>query len=124
MNAVWWVMLGGSLGSALRYTMGRLIPHTPGTGFPWHTFSVNLIGCFLIGLLAGYIDRRADDSSITRWLWMSGFCGGFTTFSAFSLETIHLLQNQRWSILLPYVLGSVLIGLLATWMGMQAIRQY
>jgi CrcB protein len=124
MNAVWWVMLGGSLGSALRYLMGRLIPHTPGTGFPWHTFSVNLIGCFLIGLLAGYVDRRSGEPTLTRWLWMSGFCGGFTTFSAFSLETIHLLQHQRWLILLPYVLGSVLIGLLATWMGMQAIRHY
>lgn len=124
MNAVWWVMLGGSLGSALRFTIGRWIPHPPGTGFPWSTFSVNLIGCLLIGLLAGYVDRRSGESGLTRWLWMSGFCGGFTTFSAFSLETIHLLQHQRWSILIPYVVGSVLIGLLATWTGMQMIRQF
>lgn len=123
MTAVFWVMIGGALGSALRYAVGRLIPHTPGISFPWHTFWVNAIGCLLIGLLSAYVTRRSVEPTITRWLWMSGFCGGFTTFSAFSLETIQLMQQERWSILIPYVLGTVLIGLFATWMGLQGIRQ-
>lgn len=123
MTAVLWVMIGGAMGSALRYAVGRWIPHTPGSSFPWQTFSVNAIGCLLIGLLAAYVARRSVEPTITRWLWMSGFCGGFTTFSAFSLETIQLMQQQRWTILIPYVAGTVLIGLFATWMGLQLIRQ-
>lgn len=123
MIAVAWVMLGGALGAAARYLLSRLIPHTPGMNFPWSTFLVNLIGCLLIGLLAGYVDRRSGDATITRWLWMSGFCGGFTTFSAFSLETIQLMQQARWSVVIPYVVGSVLVGLFATWTGLQLVRQ-
>ena len=123
MIAVAWVMLGGALGAAARHSMSRLIPHTPGITFPWSTFFVNLIGRLLIGLLAGYVDRRSGATTITRWLWMSGFCGGFTTFSAFSLETIQLMQQARWSVVIPYVVGSVIMGLFATWAGLQLVRQ-
>lgn len=90
--------------------------------FPWSTFLVNLTGCLAIGALWGLLEKRTIDPNVIRWFWMAGVCGGFTTFSAFSLESLQLLQQQRWSLLLPYILGSVSLGLLATWAGWQWLR--
>lgn len=115
------VLLGGAIGSVLRYGIGRVIPLTP-NGFPWATFWVNSIGCLGIGLLAGYLEKRAGNSDALRLFWMTGICGGFTTFSAFSLETLNLLQQQRWPLAIAYVAGSVGIGILATWAGWQWLR--
>ncbi len=116
-----WVMLGGAIGSALRYGIGKWIPPTPG-GFPWSTFWVNASGCLLIGILAGYLEKRSVSSETLRGFWMVGLCGGFTTFSAFSLETLSLLQHQRWPIAVGYVTASVGVGLLVTLAGWQYLR--
>jgi CrcB protein len=116
-----WAMMGGAIGSGLRFLIGRSL-YTNSNAFPWSTFIVNLAGCLAIGLLAGLLERKSSDTVLLRWFWMAGICGGFTTFSAFSLETFQLLQQQRWVVLLPYVLGSLILGLGATWAGWQWIR--
>lgn len=121
MIAFVWVMLGGAIGSALRYGMSRLIPFSP-QSFPWATFGINLIGSLMIGLLAGYLEKRALGTDSLRWFWMSGFCGGFTTFSAFSLETLTLINHERWPIALTYVVASILLGVGATWIGWTILR--
>ncbi len=121
MTPVLWVMLGGGIGSAIRYLISRSLPMQE-QSFPWSTFLVNLTGCLAIGALWGLLEKRTIDPNVIRWFWMAGVCGGFTTFSAFSLESLQLLQQQRWSLLLPYILGSVSLGLLATWAGWQWLR--
>lgn len=121
MIAFVWVMLGGALGSALRFGVGRITPFSYAS-FPWATLCVNLIGSLLIGLLAGYVHKRGPDSESLRWFLMSGFCGGFTTFSAFSLETLSLIQLEKWSLAITYILVSVLLGIGATWIGWTLLR--
>jgi CrcB protein len=121
MTGIFWAMLGGALGSGLRFGTSRLIPFHSHS-FPWATFVVNLIGCFFIGWLAGFIEKRTLDAEHIKWFWMSGICGGFTTFSAFSLETITLIQHERWALAIGYVLSSVLLGILLSWAGWQLMR--
>ena len=121
MTAFYWVMIGGALGAALRFGMGRLLPFQ-GQHFPWATFWVNGIGCLMIGLLIGYLEKKSIRGDVIRWLWISGFCGGFTTFSAFSLETITLFQNDRGAVAIIYALTSLGAGLLLTWTGWWMMR--
>ena len=116
-----WVMLGGAIGSGLRFLIGRAMPLQTAS-FPWSTFLVNFAGSLAIGVLAGFLERKSMDTGMIRLFWMAGLCGGFTTFSAFSLETLQLLQQQRWNIVLPYVVGSLVLGLGATWTGWQWLR--
>ena len=81
-----WVAIGGALGSTARYGVGRLWPATPG-GFPIPTITVNLLGSFAIGLLYIWIVTRAGGADSARLFWMTGVLGGFTTYSAFALES-------------------------------------
>ena len=81
-----WVAIGGALGSMARYGVGRLWPTTPG-GFPVPTITVNLVGSFAIGLLYIWIVARAGGAEAARLFWMTGVLGGFTTYSAFALES-------------------------------------
>jgi CrcB protein len=76
----------------------------------------------MIGLLIGYLEKKSIRGDVIRWLWISGFCGGFTTFSAFSLETITLFQNDRGAVAIIYALTSVGAGLLLTWIGWWMMR--
>ena len=100
MIPLFWVMLGGAIGSGLRFLINRSIPIQTAS-FPWSTFLVNFTGSLAIGMLAGLLEKKSMDTETIRWFWMAGICGGFTTFSAFSLETLQLLQQQRWNLLLP-----------------------
>jgi CrcB protein len=112
------VGIGGGIGSVLRYMCSRAIS-SPGTQvFPWGTFAVNLVGSALIGLVWGW-GMRDTISSDWKLFMMTGLIGGFTTFSAFSLESLVLLQQHRYLVFLAYAIGSVLICLLAAWAGMK-----
>jgi len=104
---------GGAAGSMLRYLCQRSFNATV---FPYGTLLVNIAGCFLVGLLAGVLLKNNTQTSLVLLL-MTGFCGGFTTFSAFSLEGIQLLQKGQWLLLSLYISVSVFAGLLSVFLG-------
>lgn len=113
------IALGGALGSILRYALSTSIDTRWGEGFPWGTLSVNLLGCFVIGVLA-YLsgsDGRLWGSPETRQFLITGLCGGFTTFSTFGLQTLNLLRDGDCLQASAYVIGSVVICLIGVWLG-------
>jgi CrcB protein len=116
------VGLGGGLGSIARYLCQRWLLLSNAPAFPWGTFSVNISGCFLIGLFWGMFFRSGDSTDNWKLFLMTGLCGGYTTFSAFTLESIGLIKEQKILLFFLYAAGSVIIGLLATWFGMRLVR--
>lgn len=115
------VGLGGGLGSIARYLAQRWVAQSYSHYFPWGTFAVNIVGCLLIGIFWG-VQGRAANTENARLFLMTGLCGGFTTFSAFSLESIGLLKENRMGAFFLYIAGSVLLCLLATYAGMRMSR--
>jgi CrcB protein len=112
------VGLGGFIGAVGRYKLGGwVLHHTVDWRFPLSTFMVNLIGCFVIGVLAGLGTRQHIFSPEIRLLLFPGVLGGFTTFSAFGYETFFLAQRGEWHIALAYVTSSVVCGLGLVWVG-------
>ena len=112
------VFMGGGIGSVLRYALSHAINKSTISPFPYGTFVVNAVGCFLIGFIIFYTARFGDQAEQWRFFLATGLCGGFTTFSAFSLENVLLLNDQRILFFLAYTLGSVAIGILATYGGL------
>lgn len=113
------VALGGALGAVGRYTLSTWVQHALGQGFPWGTLSVNLTGSFLMGVLVGALDRGLLPPEIQA-VAAVGILGSFTTFSAFSLENVRLLQEGAWGRALLYMAASVAMGLVAVLVGMRA----
>ena len=114
--------LGGGLGSVARYLSQKwFMDHHP-HAYPWGTFTVNIIGCFLIGLFWGIAFKSFAGNESWKLFLMTGICGGFTTFSAFTLEGVGLVKEQRIGLFFVYIGGSVLLGLLATYAGMKISR--
>jgi fluoride exporter len=110
MSAVLWVALGGAIGSAGRYLLGSWIgSHTSGR-FPWHTLTVNVLGCLAIGMLWAYMNRNLPDPAMRLFL-VTGILGGFTTFSSFGLETFQLIQAREYVQAFSYVALSNLAGI-------------
>jgi CrcB protein len=118
------VGLGGGLGSIARYCCQRWITQIWPHAFPWGHFAVNCIGCLLIGLFWGISFRSFEANIQWKALMMSGICGGFTTFSAFTLEGIGLLKEDRMATFFLYVGGSVIAGLALTFVGMTISKQF
>jgi CrcB protein len=117
------VGLGGFLGSMGRYALSAWIGALhPSSSFPWGTFCVNVGGCLLIGLLYGLSERASFFTLELRYLLITGFLGGFTTFSAFSIETLNLWQRGDWMLGSAYAAGSVVLGVLATCGGLFLFR--
>src|SRR3954466_9993817 len=113
--------LGGAAGSLLRYALGRVVQGMSASGFPIGTLFVNVSGCFIIGVLV----RQFMNVQLTpesRALLIVGFCGGFTTFSTFSAETIGLIEGGEYSRAVSYVLLSLGLCLTATLAGMTTMR--
>src|SRR5687767_14391220 len=111
------VGIGGALGSITRYLVQKHLTQLYPLSFPLGTFIVNVSGCFLIGIFFGLADKHQYFRPAFRLLMMTGFCGGFTTFSAFTLEGMQLLDEQRFLIFTLYFVLSVLLGLIATFAG-------
>lgn len=110
------IMAGGAIGSALRFAMSVWVDNRVGESFPWGTIAVNIIGCFLIGLISGITspDGLFMVSPVVRSFLIIGILGGFTTFSSFSLQTMTLLQDGQWMWATGNVVISVVTCLLAT----------
>jgi len=121
MLAYLWVALGGALGSVARYGIGGLVAERFGQTFPWGTLFVNVTGSFVIGVLGALTlpeGRLAPSSRVlATQLLITGLCGGYTTFSSFSLQTLNLLRDGEWLYAGGNVLLSVVLCLVAVWLG-------
>ena len=120
-NSLLWVGIGGFLGSVLRFLVGMGVVRALPGYFPYGTMGVNLVGCLLIGVLYGMVSREWLLDTGSK-LWIVGFCGGFTTFSSFSYDGLRLLQEEQWVVYGLYTGGSVILGLLATYLGWVLVR--
>lgn len=116
------IAFGGGVGSVCRYYGQLLVARYFAHPFPLGTLLVNVLGCLLIGLFYAAAERGTIASPELRLLLTTGFCGGFTTFSTFSYETLTLLENGQYGLVALYVAGSVLLGLLATFAGVALMR--
>ena len=117
------VGIGGALGALSRYGLGLVVVRWLGTGFPWATLAINVLGCLLIGMaMGGGVGPTGFLTRELRLLGVIGFLGAFTTFSTFGYETIALLQGGKGGLAVSYVLASVLLGLAAVAGGMLATR--
>lgn len=112
------VFFGGGLGSVVRFTLGKWINTLHQQQFPWGTFVVNAIACLAVGFFIGLADHKEIISPNVRIFWVIGFCGGFSTFSTFSVETINLFQNGFTVSSILYISASVLICIVATYSGL------
>lgn len=110
------VFIGGGFGSGLRYLIGKYLNSSLG-GFPIGTFTVNIIGSLLIGLILGYAAKENSLSQNQVLLLATGFCGGFTTFSAFAQENFQLLKTGDIMQFSIYTIGSIVVGLIAVFIG-------
>jgi len=121
MNVYLWVAIGGALGSVTRLGAMELGARLWGHDFPWATFAVNIVGCFVIGFFATATDGDAGGrwpvGIVGRQFFMTGVLGGFTTFSAFSLQTLALARGGEWMKAGGYVAGSVVLCLVGVWLG-------
>jgi CrcB protein len=112
------VGVGGFLGSVLRYAAsGAVLAATRYDAFPFGTFAVNAAGCLLIGLISGMAELRGSFSPEQRLFLVTGFLGGFTTFSAFGFETYYLLRTGAFLLAAANAVGQVAVGLAAVWGG-------
>ena len=116
------IALGGAVGSVTRYGVGTLFDRGEGA-FPAGTLIVNVAGCLLLGFLVRYFTPASMSAELRAGLTI-GFCGGFTTFSTFSLETIRLTESGNWQRAALYVLASVVLSLAALMAGMAAARAF
>lgn len=115
------VGLGGMVGSILRFVAGTwFVQNIPPT-WPWGTFIVNLLGCLIIGLVMG-TQLKSHESELWKLLLASGFCGGFTTFSALSNEGFQMLRHQLYFLFAAYAISSIALGLMAVAAGYFIIR--
>lgn len=116
------VACGSAAGGVARYWSGSALQRLLGATFPWGTFAVNVIGCGLMGFLATWAMERADWSPEMRLLLTTGLLGGFTTFSAFSHETLRLAENGDWPRALANITATLILTLLAVWAGATLAR--
>jgi CrcB protein len=116
------VFFGGGLGATLRHGVNVVCPRLFGTAFPYHTFIINITGSIVMGLIAGYLAFKGEASQPWRLFLMTGILGGYTTFSAFSLDTALLYERGEIGSALFYVLGSVVFSILGLVAGLALMR--
>ena len=116
------VFIGGGLGSSLRHTINVVCPRLFGTAFPYHTFIINITGSTIMGLIAGYLAFKGEASQPWRLFLMTGILGGYTTFSAFSLDAVLLYERGSLGLAAFYVLGSVVFSIAGLFAGLSLIR--
>lgn len=118
-----YVGIGGGIGSILRFLTSRIVARYAQAEWLFlGTFAANIIGCLLIGLFAGWLLATNPSNQTLRLLFIVGFCGGYTTFSAFAFENLRLIEMHQWGLFLLYTFASVVLGILAVWVGMKVVR--
>lgn len=122
MKQVLFVGLGGAAGSILRYLANVITMKYYTASFPLATFIVNVAGCFFAGLIFGLFAAESTETQNQRLLLITGFCGGFTTFSAFALENVRLMNSGNTTTAVLYTLASIAAGLFAVWIGLWITR--
>ncbi|WP_292054599.1 MULTISPECIES: fluoride efflux transporter CrcB [unclassified Brevundimonas] len=125
MNPFLMVAAGGALGAMARYATGLVMVRAFGSGgWPWGTFAVNLVGGLLIGLVTGWIALKSQGTSeAVRLFAVVGVLGGFTTFSAFSLELVQMLERREMATAAGYALASVFLSVVAVFVGLIIMRK-
>ena len=118
------VGLGGAIGSILRYLSSMMVNKYWQQAFPLATFLINMLGCLLIGMLMAFIEKQPGVSDNFRLLFVTGFCGGYTTYSAFAYENTSLMSNGQTLVAFAYIAASVLVGILFVWVGMYLGRTF
>ena len=116
------VFVGGGLGATLRYLINVTCARTLGTGFPWGTFLINITGSTVMGLIAGYLALKGEASQPWRLFLMTGILGGYTTFSAYSLDAALLYERGEIGLAALYVLGSVVLSIAGLFAGLALVR--
>ncbi len=116
------VAAGGAIGAVLRFLVTTAALSVMGPRFPWGTLTVNILGSFAIGLAAAFFARHLGDPAGWRAFVMTGILGGFTTFSAFSLDVLVLAERQHWVPAIAYLGASVVLSILALVLGLLAMR--
>src|SRR3954462_8488040 len=118
------VFIGGGLGSTLRPIVNVVSRRVLGTAFPYHTFIINITGSFVMGLIAGYLAFKGEASQPWRLFLMTGVLGGYTTFSAFSLDTALLYERGAIGLAALYVAGSVVLPIAGLFAGLALVRHF
>lgn len=124
MPSLFLVMFGGAIGAGFRYHLGRVALQQMGPGFPWGTWIANLLGGLLMGVLAGTLSRMIDGGEPLRLFLGVGVLGGFTTFSAFSLETYNMLTRGEYMMGAIYAVSSVVGSVLMLFLGIMLTRAF
>lgn len=111
------VFVGGGFGSVIRYLLGRWLNNME-SSIPYGTMLANILGSLLIGIVLGYLSKTSNISHSYSLFLATGFCGGFTTFSAFAYDNHLFLKNGDYFSFLPYMLGTLILGVLAVFLGL------
>jgi CrcB protein len=122
MPTVLWVAIGGAIGCAARYGVNIWSARLLGSEFPWHTFIVNVVGCFAMGVLVELMALKLNVGIDTRAFLTTGILGGFTTFSAFSMDFALLVERKTYGAAAAYGVGSVALSLIAVFAGLSLVR--
>ena len=116
------IALGGGIGSVFRYLTSIAVQKYYSSIFPLATLITNILGCLMIGIIMGLLEKNQMTDSNLKWLFVTGFCGGYTTFSAFGYENVSLFQNNNPALAILYIGASVMAGLFAVWLGLFLVK--
>ncbi|HMK07003.1 MAG TPA: fluoride efflux transporter CrcB [Flavobacterium sp.] len=116
------IALGGGVGSVFRHLTSIAIQRYYSAVFPLATLITNILGCLLIGVIMGLLEKNQMTDSNLKWLFVTGFCGGYTTFSAFGYENVSLFQHNNPALAILYIGASVMAGLFAVWFGLFLVK--
>lgn len=121
-RTIFLVGTGGAIGSICRYLTSVFISKHFSSVFPLATFTANILGCLVIGILLGFFEREQLINTDLKFLLITGFCGGYTTFSTFSSENLALLNAGNYQTAFTYIIISILAGVLSVWGGIMITK--